>query len=73
MTNELSIYADGFNIAGAIGSVFSYGSAAAVAGIANTYFTQLSAGLNYYNNNHSHNQIYMDVNWSGGYSFHILA
>lgn len=62
----------------------SYGSAAvsflgpaativsAVGSIGATRYNQMASDLEYYNAQHSHNQIYMDLNWNGSYSFHIL-
>ncbi|MFC6164212.1 hypothetical protein ACFP3T_05950 [Lactiplantibacillus dongliensis] len=73
MTNELSNIEYGFDVAGVIGTLFTDGGAAAVATTATAYFNSMSIYLNHYNNNHRHNQIYMDVNYSGGYSCHVLA
>lgn len=73
MCNELGGIASAFNIGGAIAGILSNGAASAVAGAANIYFSHLSSGLNRYNNQHPHNQIYMDVSYSGGFSYHILA
>lgn len=35
-------------------------------------YNQIANDLEYYNSTHSHNQIYMDLNWNMSYSFHIL-
>lgn len=46
--------------------------ATAAGAISAGYFYKAANDLNYYNQTHSRNQIYMDVNWSFFYSFHIL-
>lgn len=48
------------------------GLGAAIGVVGGAYFAKVANDLNYYNQTHSHNQIYMDVNWSFFYSCHVL-
>lgn len=73
MVSDLGNITFGFDVAGTIGTLFTGGGAAAVATTASMYFSSMSAYLQLYNNSHRHNQIYMDVNYAGDYSCHILA
>lgn len=54
--------------AGSLGGVVA-GILPAVTG---AYFAKVANDLNYYNQRHTQNQIYLDINYSLGYSFHIL-
>lgn len=54
-------------VGGAIGGVISALAGSVVA----NHFSNMAADLGDYNNAHRNKQIYMDVNWTGGYSFHI--
>lgn len=48
------------------------GLAGAIGNLGSAYFNKIANDLENYNNKHKHNQIYMDLNWNGTYSFHIL-
>ena len=68
MSNVLAYYTFAFNIGGTIGGIV----AKLASGLLGSYTTLMSARLNSFNNSHPHNQIYMDVNQAGVFSFHIL-
>lgn len=57
---------------GILGGVVSVGSVVAIAGATAWFFNKMASDLRYYNSTHVHNQIYMDLNMSLSYSFHIL-
>ncbi|QBX95158.1 hypothetical protein [Lactiplantibacillus plantarum] len=73
MQNELANYSIALGITGALGGALSVGGAAIVSAGADAYLTKMSSDLGYYNATHLHNQIYMDVNFAGFYSMHVLA
>lgn len=73
MQYQLTNGAIAWGIAGAIGGVLSGGGAAVVAAAPAAWLGKMSNDLGYYNSTHSHNQIYMDVNYAGNYSMHVLA
>lgn len=52
--------------------VASAGSAVAIAGVSSLFFSEMASDLRYYNSTHIHNQIYMDLNMTLSYSFHVL-
>lgn len=47
-------------------------AAGIIGGMGSWYYNKIADDLEYYNSKHPHNQIYMDLNWGGTYSFHIL-
>lgn len=61
-------------VLGALGAAGSLGGVVPglIGAVGAAYFAKVANDLNYYNQRHSHNQIYLDMNYSLGYSFHIL-
>lgn len=61
-------------VMGGLAAVGSLGGAVAgiLPAVTGAYFAKVANDLNYYNQRHVRNQIYMDMNYSLGYSFHIL-
>lgn len=69
---ELSTYSTTLAIAGAIGGLASAGTASAIGAIGSAYFSKIRSDLNYMNNTHPHNYLYMDVNIAGFYTIAVL-
>jgi len=65
---QLNNVAIGAGAAGMLGGAIGAG----IGTVVGSYFAKMSNDLNYYNQMHSHNQIYMDVNFALIYSCHIL-
>lgn len=57
---------------GVLSSVLANGVAAGIAGSGSLYFNHVANGLDYYNSIHIHSHIYMDMNYTGVYSFHTF-
>lgn len=72
MENELSNYSTTLAIAGALGGLASSGVASAIGAIGSAYFNKVRSDLDYMNNTHPHNYLYMDVNFTGIYTIAVL-
>lgn len=72
MDHELDDYSLACGVAGTIGALASAGTAAAVGTISAAYFQKIKSDLDYMNNTHPHNYLYMDVNHTGIYSIKVL-
>lgn len=72
MDHELDNYSATLAVAGAIGGLASAGTASAVGAIGSAYFMKIRSDLDYMNNTHPHNYLYMDVNYTGIYSINVL-
>lgn len=64
---DKSIVLGALGAAGAIGGVIP----ALVGAAGAAYFAKVANDLNYYNQRHSKSRIYLDMNYSLGYSFHV--
>lgn len=72
MDHELDDYSLACGVVGTIGALASAGTASAVGGLSAAYFQKIKSDLDYMNNTHPHNYLYMDVNRTGIYSIKVL-
>lgn len=72
MDHDLESRSMAMGVVGAIGSIATDGFASAVGAIGSAYFLKIESDLNYMNNTHPHNYLYMDVNLTGIYSINVL-
>ncbi|MHC8464655.1 hypothetical protein [Weissella tructae] len=72
LVHELQSHGSDLSIGGLVGSIIASRGIAAVGALSSVYFQRVANNLNYYNARHRKNQIYMDWNYSGQYSMHIL-
>lgn len=72
MDHELDSYSLACGVAGTIGALASAGWAEAVGGLSAAYFQKIKSDLDYMNNTHPHNYLYMDVNHTGLYTIKVL-
>lgn len=72
MDHELDNYALLLGTAGALAGIASAGWASAVGAVGAGYFQKMKSDLDYMNNTHPHNYLYMDVNRTGIYKIKVL-
>ncbi|NVO88605.1 hypothetical protein HWN39_08800 [Lactobacillus rhamnosus] len=72
MDHDLDSSAIGLAAVGALGSLETAGVTAAVGGIDAAYFEKMKSDLDYMNNSHPNNYLYMDVNLTGIYSISVM-
>lgn len=72
MDHDLDTLSAGYATLGALGSLETAGAAAAVGTIGAAYFQKVKSDLDYMNNTHPNNYLYMDVNYTGIYSINVM-